>query len=228
MSNTIEQIKTKIKETKTPILRVNLFNEQRRDQEINRFLGVARRIMPEFKIDDDNRRIIFRLLDYFTGHPDFSGSLKKGILLVGGIGTGKSKLFEIFHEYLKWRIPYHNFNYFMASEIVDDYALYGVDMFEKFRHNWKDEKKTIASPITCYIDDIATDNENERNFGKQTDVIAKVLDLRYTALIRYGVLTHASTNVRIDDMNALYDLRLVDRMREMFNVLTLTGNSRRK
>src|SRR5688572_20532865 len=56
----------------------------------------------KYVIDDDNEDIITNLCLYFTSEPAFKGDLKKGLLLVGGVGIGKSTLMQFFKQNPKY------------------------------------------------------------------------------------------------------------------------------
>ena len=51
---------------------------------------------------------------------------------------------------------------------------------------------------------------------------------RYDIFQTYKKLTHITMNLDTDDIKDMFSERLVDRFREMFNIISLTGKSFRK
>lgn len=198
-------------------------------------LNIAEHLEPNFKTTEHNKKILRLLLMYFVGTDAFvseletlsgtPGDLNKGIMLIGGVGTGKSLIFKIFNEYTKNVIGTNSFIPHTAIDIIDTVNVSGVGYLELFNHNMVDR---IARPIRCYIDDIGSKNETVKHFGTDLSVIEQLLSIRYNIFERYGTLTHVSTNKFPSEMKDLYDIRIIDRMKTMFNIIELGGESFRK
>lgn len=194
-------------------------------------LNIARGFEPLFKIDENNKKALRLLLLYFTGNQLFiddleeysgkKGSLSKGVALIGGVGSGKSLLFKIFKEYTSKILYKNSFQLHYASEIKDTVNVNGIDHLEIFNFN-------SGFPITCYIDDIASGGESVKHYGTDHNVIEQLLSIRYNVYSRYGKLTHISTNKYPEELKKVYEERIVDRMKEMFNFIEVKGNSFRK
>lgn len=201
---------------------------------VNDFLNIAERIDSNFKIDDQNKRPLQLLLMYFTGDSSFPfeykktyadyGSLEKGVMLLGGVGTGKSLLFKIFKEYTSHELCKNSFQYYEAREIIDNVNVLGIDYLNLFNINGDSKHQ---NPITCYIDDIGSMNETVKHYGSEHNVIEQLLSMRYSILGRYKKLTHMSSNMYPPELEKMYGERIVDRMKEMFNIIELGGKSRR-
>jgi DNA replication protein DnaC len=191
------------------------------NQHSSGILNIAKSIEPDFLINENNKNLLKQLLLYFTGSDDFEGSLKKGIMLIGGVGTGKSLLFRIFKEYTSQIIRINSFQYHTGQEIVDNVNVKGVEYMDLFNHNFD-------NPIVCYIDDIASRNEIIKYYGTEVNVMEQLLSIRYNVYSKYRKLTHVTSNKYPSDFKELYDDRIVDRMKEMFNIIELTGESFRK
>lgn len=198
-------------------------------------IRIAKDLEQNFTLTEKNKLIISLLFSYYTGSNSFpalmkeitgiQGSLNKGNMLVGGIGTGKTLLFDIFKEFTKTTINANSFQKVEAIDIINEITVNGAVEFSKFSHN---KVNGMPAPITFYIDDIASKNENVKHFGTDHNVIEELLLLRYNVFKRYGTLTHTSTNIYPAQMNIIYDMRLIDRMKEMFNIIELDGPSWRK
>lgn len=190
----------------------------------NLILRIGKHFTPDFKIDENNQEVLKQMLLYFTGNKKFNGDLNKGILLVGGVGTGKSLLFDIFKKYTSEVIHTNSFQVHSAIDIIDRVNVSGIDILSFYSNNFEGRQ---AHPVRCYIDDIGTKHETVKHYGTEINVIEQLLSLRYNIYKRYGTLTHASTNLFPSILSETYDKRITDRMVEMFNVIELKGNSRR-
>jgi len=198
------------------------------DVHYNGLINIAKAIEPDFRIENHTEKALKLLLMYFTGNENFvmemkkngtnNASLSKGIMLIGGIGTGKSLLFKILKKYTGEILRVNSYQYHTSQIIIDNVNVSGVETLEVYNHNY-------GRPITCYIDDIASNNEKVKHFGTEINAIEQVLSIRYNIYSRYNKLTHVSSNKYPIEMVALYDERIVDRMKEMFNIIELDGKS---
>jgi len=182
-----------------------------------------------FKITEGNRDAVYSLCLYFANDSRFLGfgqdfSLSKGIMLMGKPGVGKS----------------HLMNYFMKNP----HASYTIptckSIVEKFRENWtRDEMSTLEyysklQPAefghaynqeylgTCFGD--MGSEELANAYGNKRNVIEEIIFARYEAGLPFRY-THVTTNLDSDMIEKLYGERLLDRLREMCNVITISGES---
>lgn len=201
-------------------------------QHSNGVLNIAKTLVKDYKINETNKEVFKLLLLYFTGNPEFltefkkktgvEGSFNKGIMLIGTVGTGKSLFFEIFKNYTRNIIRANSFQAYTSLDIIDSVNVSGASFLEKFNHNFFGNK---AKPLRVYIDDIAAKNETVKNYGTEINVIEQLLSIRYNVFQRYGTLTHCTTNKYPSELVEVYDVRTVDRMKEMFNIIELKGKS---
>jgi len=191
-------------------------------------INILRSKVENYTIDAANKDVLNTLFNYFIGDKLFCTEnnidLNKGILLCGGVGTGKSIIMHAFKDYACEINRMNGFQYYTAIDIIDSVNVSGVDYLEKFSYNFTGN---IANPITCYIDDIASKNEIVKNYGTEISVIEQLISIRYNIYSRYRKLTHFSSNIYPANFKDYYDLRIVDRIKEMCNVISLPGESRR-
>lgn len=176
---------------------------------------------PKFTLTDKNRQVLGILLDYFTGNPESQLDLKKGIFLLGGVGTGKSLIFKVFKEYTKTVLRCNSYLNFSSKQIIDNVNVNGIEYLSSINF-------VNNNPTTIYIDDIASGNEIVTNYGTKINVIESLLGLRYDIFSKYKKLTHLSSNIYPKELKEIYGSRITDRLKEMCNIVELSGDSFRK
>jgi hypothetical protein len=134
----------------------------------------------KYVIDQDNEQQVELLCKYFAEDPSFEVngrySLGKGILLMGGLGVGKT----------------HLMSYFFQNQVVS-YAMVSCGYIE---NKWVNITKDELDPIKYYseliptsvnsnpfghqqigicLDDLGTETTPSKRFGEDKNVIAEIL-----------------------------------------------------
>jgi hypothetical protein len=182
---------------------------------------------PKFKLTESNQKILKLLLMYFTGNPLFSdylneltgveGSLSKGIWLFGKVGCGKTLLLKAFKQYTGKIIHRNSFHFINEIDIVNEIMTFGSEKLTQYSYN-------EGRPKVMLIDDFGSFNQKIKHYGNEIEVMANLLTTRYVIFTQYKKLTHISTNFAPNDIRN-YDLRIIDRFAEMFNIVELNGDS---
>jgi hypothetical protein len=177
---------------------------------------------------DKHREPVYKLLSwYFTGdrrfetegpkllkQPDTVLSLKKGILLAGKRGVGKSVALELFA-----RNPFQPYVFFVCEEIENEFDQVGSKIIEHHWFNFPTTKPEIYYGHrllgACY-DDIGAE-ENGRHFGKESNFMQKILTGRYRNC--RGPYTHLTTNASLKELKVEYGDRAFDRFHQLFNLI---------
>jgi DNA replication protein DnaC len=176
----------------------------------------AKELIPDFK----HIELYDILAEYFSGSSLFENrgyDLDKGILITGGVGTGKTQAFKIFRELLRSSNGF--FKMESTRKIIRDYSEHGVKVLNQYGMDSK-------HPI--YFDDLGLEEVNVRMYGNTANVMNEILLDRYDNFRSEGVKTYASSNLGAKQFEEIYGERTRDRIREMCNIINVTGKSFRK
>lgn len=175
-----------------------------------------------YQVDQFNERIVKNLCYYFCEDPRFEGNLNKGLLLVGGVGIGKTTLMHFFKRNQK-------FSYKVVScrEIESDFSSTGEKSVMNCSYNI--QVATNANPYNqthvgfCF-DDLGTE-ANAKHFGHEKNVMAEIILNRYDNKLDFHC-THITTNLTADEIKHQYGTRVSDRMKEMFNLIVFNKDAK--
>ncbi|SHJ75478.1 DNA replication protein DnaC [Arenibacter nanhaiticus] len=178
----------------------------------------------DFEVDGSNKNFLGHFCKYWNYDPQFeileNISLKKGLLVFGSNGTGKTTSFQIIQNMSKqYRKPELWFPIIGAQEVVAKYNA---------ARN-KDEVIAYYSKGTFFFDDLGTETvgNNVYQYGKE-DIFVRILLNRYRNFESLGTKTHITTNLSFAQIENRYGKQISDRFIRMFNQLKLEGLSRRK
>lgn len=192
--------------------------------------------------DRHNKDLITSLCMYFAKDPAFNSlpyggdnplvkapNLKKGILLSGVPGTGKTSTMRVFQK-INRRTP-GSFAFASCKDIEGQVRahlknnkdpLQILDMYGGKKDIYSNSEKVIKG---CLFDDFGEETRIHRfNKGDVIDVMDFILQARYQ---NYGfkVPTYMTTNLSPRQIKEGYSARVVDRIRQYFNQIAVTGGS---
>lgn len=169
-----------------------------------------------FEIPKNEKTIILSMLAWFLEDEilakEMNIDLKKGIMLSGPIGCGKTTLFQLMRK-----LPKGRKNFLMAStrQIVSEFMQSGYEILEKYsRGSLYNDYRT---PKNYCFDDLGSESAS-KYFGNDCNVMAEILLTRYDIFKEKGIITHLTTNLTAGEIELIYGNRLRSRMREMFNL----------
>lgn len=169
--------------------------------------------------DDENKKVLNYLSNYFARTQEFTGDLRKGILLCGGVGTGKSLFMEAFE-----RFCFSRSNAFITHDmkaIARDVQEHGTQILQSYNQG------------ICNYDDVGFEDK-AAHYGNKVCIFTELINIQYNKFLKSGKVCHITTNLGFSNdygfgkFSDRYDNRIVDRVRQMFNILEFNGTSKRK
>jgi len=204
--------------------------------------------------NEESRTFVYTLLSYLFKNKKFYDSpilnqtiskpdLKKGLLVVGGTGCGKTSTFKAIHSMLFTGCTtpvkfIHDINgalqpitrykplfgFSTCNDVVSEYE--GLNTAEEKTNFWKKYTKG-----TRYFDDLTTEREAS-NYGKvnlfQEMFEKRSIDLPKTIATMNYHDQSGSLKQTLDYLGEKYGFRVHDRLFQMFNIIELKGTSLRK
>lgn len=190
---------------------------------------IAKNIVPDYVWTKELGVIAKNLIYYFNGlENDYD--LNKSIALVGAYGVGKTVLMRIFQKYMQ-NLGYGHKNIYRIVSIEDvishmskpDY----IDCELIYNYNGEVDKPT-RKPANLMINEFGF-KYNGKNFGTEyQELIEMFVMKRYDIFQESGKLMHVTTNCDIDDLENIFSEKIMDRFKEMFNLIPVVGESLRK
>lgn len=213
-------------------MELNNWTEEEIKQGKNAFMHMALHIMPEFKVDERNKEIINDLFFYF--HKIEGGRLDpaKGLWIEGEVGTGKSSLMNIFSNHMRRYWNGNGFKIYTCSTISKEFAtnptndVEAADILDRYTFN-KFGYRPYYRVAMCF-DELGREPIPSARYAFKMNVMEHILHLRYTFWQNEGLLTYVTTNLDADKVETMYGDYIRDRRAEMFNIIAMTGESRRK
>ena len=178
----------------------------------------------DFEVDIGNKNFLGHFCKYWNRDMAFEVleniSLRKGLLVFGSYGTGKTSSFQIIQNLAKhYQVRELWFPSISTQQVVAKFNL------EKNKEN----VIQYYSRGVFLFDDLGAEiaGNNIYQYGKE-EVFVRILLNRYRNFESLGTKTHITTNLSLGEIEQRYGKQLADRFIKMFNLLKLDGPSRRK
>lgn len=199
--------------------------DQRLDLAFRALGASCRHYSKGFEVDDNNRQPLTLLKYWMIGEhhkeaiadpsgkrTEYSIHPEKGILLMGGVGTGKTAMMRALSHAMNMGGG-SGFKIANAIRIVKEYNSSdgGDNVVLEYAH----------SGALC-IDDLGAE-EDGKHYGKITNVIADIIALRYENRHTTHFTSNSDTKALLDK----YDERTLSRINEMASIIPLSGQDRR-
>lgn len=164
----------------------------------------------KFKIYQEDREILLKLTSYFIKDKEncrkFEIDIKKGILLSGPVGCGKTSLMKLLHHLVPLQRPYEMIP---CRNVIFSFNHLGYKTIEDYGN----------TKFYCF-DDLGIEPPG-RFYGKDCNVMGEVLLSRHELFLqtKQNIKTHATTNLNAEELEDRYGNRVRSRMRELFNLV---------
>ncbi len=169
-----------------------------------------------FVFDDKNEPVIKQLYLYLRKDERFSGDMRKGVMLVGKYGCGKTLIMQAMAEMYNsviysLHIQRPLLKFFKSSELISILKEKPVKSFSR---------------MPLIIDEFGREPKQVMDFGNLRSPMIELLCERYDT----GAWTHGISNFTLDTLCSenQYGKMTGDRLKSMFNFIELKGESRRK
>jgi hypothetical protein len=180
---------------------------------------------PNFRVIADDYEIIFKLLVYFLADKvnceKYNISLRKGIILSGPVGCGKTSLMNILRCFQK---PEERFVMKSCRDISFEFIKDGYPVIGKYSN--LSFTKSNQPRVYCF-DDLGSEN-NLKYYGNDCNIMAEILLSRYELFIARQLKTHLTTNLNSSEIEEIYGTRVRSRLREQFNLIAFNESTKDK
>lgn len=172
----------------------------------------------------ENKKVVDILSRYFVDDESIENegvSLKKGIMLIGGVGVGKTTIMQLFCYN-----PKASFSIVSCRNIANEFAKYGTEVIDNYSQSKRgsDQNPFRHEYLGSCFDDLGTENKR-KNFGNEANVMEEIILGRYDNRHTLGIKTHFTTNLAADQIAEAYGDRVRSRLREMMNVFVFEGQT---
>lgn len=185
------------------------------------FVRHALAVCPGFTIREEMKPAYNDILHWAV--MDYAGNLDpdKGLLLWGDIGTGKSTMLRIIRNFCGDVRPIvdgkrYSFGITNVIDVCADYA------DESSGGGYRAIRRYIENPRQAF-DELGSETVPTGRYGNFENVMQYIFQSRYDN--RNHQFTHATTNLTVDQIRDVYDERIYDRFKEMFNFVALRGKT---
>jgi hypothetical protein len=177
-----------------------------------------------FRVYPEDHPVLYQLLVYIRGEREEAKrlgiSLRKGILLTGPVGSGKTSLMTLLRFF---RCSAARFAIASCRDVSFAFHRDGYEVIRRYSQ----VSGASGKPSTHLFDDLGSES-TLKYYGNTCNVMGEILLSRYDQFVAGKLLTHATTNLTSSELEQYYGSRVRSRMREMFNLLSFGENAKDK
>lgn len=177
-----------------------------------------------FRIETEDLSVVSQLLTYMiqdvAAAQALNIDLKKGLLLTGPIGCGKTSLLHLLKAFAS---PMGYYKIKTCREVSFEFSKNGYTALTPYT-----QKQVQQIRLSGYCFDDLGAEQQIKHYGNECNVLGEILLSRYDYFIHQGCVTHITTNLSASEIEQIYGNRVRSRMREMFNLISFGVGSRDK
>ncbi|TXK45719.1 ATPase [Pontibacter qinzhouensis] len=179
-----------------------------------------------FKLYQEDHPLLEKLMAYMVEDREkveqMGLSLRKGILLLGPTGCGKTSLMTLLRLF---RPPDECYRVKSCRVVSFEFHKEGYEVIRCYSQGilWSPSRK----PGAYCFDDLGAES-CLKHYGNTCNVMGEILLSRYDLFVSQGVKTHLTTNLTSSEIEKTYGSRVRSRMREMFNLVSFEKGARDK
>lgn len=159
---------------------------------------------PGYKIFDEE---LFQNLHLYMHNQPNKYDNSKGLLFLGKVGCGKTLLCKLLSEY-----GYKVGGLYNVYDIIED-----IDNFSYYTNG-----------MNLCLDDIGNEPQFNQIYGNKYNVVETIIIRFYDKAFQEGFYFSGTSNLTKLQLKERYSERVVDRLREMVNIISLNNKSFRK
>lgn len=167
----------------------------------------------KFIFDDNNRHFITAVCYFLSNDPRFETelgySLKKGLLIRGVSGLGKTHILKCVEN----------------NELSPILILSMIEITDEIKSEGEFEIH-LGNKKIIYLDDVGTEEPTVNHFGTKISFFKNFIESYYLRNKVYNKLL-ISTNNNFSEIEQKYGFRVRSRMKDMFNIINVTGQDMR-
>jgi DNA replication protein DnaC len=169
-----------------------------------------------FRVDTVSAVVVhFFSQERVNAFPSLKDSPRKGLMIYGPKGIGKTLNFLVLKTIQNKYIGI-SMKIVSAKQLESNYKVYGEAYIQE-----------LVNYDELMIDDIGTESRLFKDYGTDRNLVYDILMMRYARFQKNEFITHATTNLTPALLIEQYDTRLIDRMKEMFILKKIVGESKR-
>jgi DNA replication protein DnaC len=152
-------------------------------------------------------------------------SLRKGILLSGTIGCGKTSLMTLMKYF-----NHGNEHIYLVKpcrDVAFEFIQNGYEIIQRYGKQSFHRNGNKYIPKHICFDDLGVEN-NLKYYGNETNVMAEILLSRYDCFVSSNLITHFTTNLSASEIEQYYGNRVRSRLRELCNLIAFNTDSKDK
>lgn len=169
------------------------------------WLNIGVKIKPQFQPDTISSIMVkFFCSERETHYPSLKIEPLKGLMIMGFVGVGKTLNFTIYRS-IQAKTDGIGMRIISSKQIETQFKQEGEIFIQ-----------SLIDADELLIDDLGSESKSIKDYGNDRNLIADILVQRYIRFQRNECITHATTNLNVELLTNHYDVRLIDRMKEMF------------